>query len=182
MINDERAVSNAFLSDYKQASPHVEESDFFPISVICKKRNLVSFFKNVRPIWLRCKRPEISTFDDVRIVRSDPTGLGQGGHLLSLSLSLSILLPRPSAHFVHSFIRRMSDPLGECVRAYMYYTCIYLILHVCPFLCRYGYNLRAASSTTANLHRHHKWKMLASPNLPFLHLLHAVRVNVTSPA
>lgn len=92
-------------------------------------------------------------------------------------LSSRDFLTSVSADFVHSFIR-MPDSVGVTYLIHMYIPdciCVFVSLYRC------GYNLRAASSTTANLHRHQKWKMLASPNLSFLHLLYAVRVNVTSP-
>lgn len=91
--------------------------------------------------------------------------LGQGGHLLAI-----FLLP----YLQISFIRQTPDPVG--VHMYILRLCMCVSVSIGTDI-TYG----AASSTTANPHRHQKWKMLASPNLSFLHLLYVVRVNVTSP-
>lgn len=75
-------------------------------------------------------------------------------------LSSISLLPRPSPQvsFVRSFIRRgMSDRVGGRTRICILY--IHTPMRSCVSVSprrRYGYNLRAASSTTANLHRHQK--------------------------
>lgn len=88
------------------------------------------------------------------------------------------LVPRSTGGF-RSFVYSVNMD-SVCIDMY---TRVPSLICMCDtIVCRYGYNLCAASSTTANLHRHQKRKMLASPNLPFLHLLYAARVNVTSLA